>query len=98
MKPILLYLILVGLPVLGIFGLLRAGQKLSAPISLFGTWNAQLNVESSPRNTQHSTLNFQHSMSVRPIRTLCRLTPSMTCSMRIRRGRRLRSRPQMRRV
>ncbi|HMG74276.1 MAG TPA: hypothetical protein VK582_12310 [Pyrinomonadaceae bacterium] len=48
MKPILLYLILVGLPILGIFGLLRAGQKLSAPISLSGTWSTQLDLESLP--------------------------------------------------
>jgi len=48
MKPILLYLVLVGLPILGIFALLRAGQKLSAPISLAGTWNARLNLETPP--------------------------------------------------
>ena len=42
----LLYLSLVGLPVLGILGLLQVGQTLSAPISLAGTWNAQLNPDS----------------------------------------------------
>lgn len=46
MKPILLYLILVGLPILGILGLLRAGQNLAAPITLAGTWDAQLHLES----------------------------------------------------
>jgi|GEM_PF-2074707 len=46
MRVVLLYLGLVGLPVLGIVGLLQVGQTLSAPISLAGTWNAQLNPES----------------------------------------------------
>src|SRR6267378_4265967 len=46
MRAVLLYLVLVGLPVLGIFGLLRVGQTLSAPISLAGRWNAQLSVAS----------------------------------------------------
>ena len=46
MRAVLLYLVLVGLPVLGICGLLRVGQTLSAPISLAGRWNAQLSVAS----------------------------------------------------
>jgi hypothetical protein len=45
-RVVLLYLGLVGLPVLGILGLLQVGQTLSAPISLAGTWNAQLNPDS----------------------------------------------------
>jgi len=46
MRVVLLYLGLVGLPVLGILGLLQVGQTLSAPISLAGTWNAQLSPKS----------------------------------------------------
>ncbi len=42
MRPILLYLVLVGLPVLGTLGLLQVGQNLVAPISLAGKWSAQL--------------------------------------------------------
>jgi len=42
MKSILLYVVLVGLPLLGIVGLLQVGQSLSAPISLAGKWNVQL--------------------------------------------------------
>jgi len=42
MKPILLYLVLVGLPLLGIVGLLQVGHSLSAPVSLAGKWDAQL--------------------------------------------------------
>ena len=50
MRVVLLYLGLVGLPVLGVLGLLQVGQTLSAPISLAGTWNAQLSpdTESTP--------------------------------------------------
>jgi hypothetical protein len=44
MRAVLLYVVLVGLPVLGILGLLRVGQTLSAPISLAGTWNAKLDL------------------------------------------------------
>jgi hypothetical protein len=47
-KPVLLYLTLVGLPILGILGLLRAGQNLSAPISVAGTWEAQLSFPNPP--------------------------------------------------
>ena len=48
MRAILLYVILVGVPVLGIVGLLRVGQRVSAPISLAGKWSAQL----TPPNPQ----------------------------------------------
>jgi hypothetical protein len=48
LRPFLLYLILVGLPILGILGLLRAGQNLSAPISVAGTWETQLSFPASP--------------------------------------------------
>jgi len=48
MKPVLLYLILVGLPILGTLGLLRAGQDLSAPISVAGTWEVRLSVPNPP--------------------------------------------------
>lgn len=42
MKSILLYVVLVGIPLLGIVGLLQVGQSLSAPVSLAGKWDAQL--------------------------------------------------------
>jgi len=48
MKPVLVYLTLVGLPIVGTFGLLRAGQDLSAPISVGGTWEVRLSVPSPP--------------------------------------------------
>lgn len=48
LRSFLLYSTLVGLPILGILGLLRAGQNLSAPISVAGTWEAQLSFPSQP--------------------------------------------------
>ena len=38
MKTLLLYLALVGLPLLGVSGILRAGSGLVAPPSFGGTW------------------------------------------------------------
>jgi len=37
----LAYLCLVGLPLVGLVGLLQAGQRLVAPASIGGTWNVQ---------------------------------------------------------
>jgi len=39
-KAILLYLALVGLPVLGVAGILRLGSRLEAPPDIGGTWRA----------------------------------------------------------
>lgn len=38
MRPALLYLVLVGLPLLGVLGILRAGSGLAAPPSFGGAW------------------------------------------------------------
>ncbi len=38
MKPILLYLFLVGVPVLAVSEVLRAGQRLRPPVFVEGTW------------------------------------------------------------
>jgi hypothetical protein len=42
MKAVLLYLILVGAPVAGIYGIVRLGQDLKPPISVAGAWNVEL--------------------------------------------------------
>jgi len=42
MRAILLYLSLVGIPVLGVLGLLQVGQGLTPPISVGGIWIAEL--------------------------------------------------------
>jgi hypothetical protein len=41
MRSILLYLLLVGMPVLGLLALLHIGQGLTPPISVAGTWTVQ---------------------------------------------------------
>lgn len=45
MKAVLLYLVLVGAPVAGIFVIVRLGQDLKPPMSVGGVWNLEL----SPR-------------------------------------------------
>jgi hypothetical protein len=39
---ILAYTLLVGLPILGLIGILKSGRKLTAPISVDVVWNLQL--------------------------------------------------------
>jgi len=43
MKPVLLYLVLVGLPIAGVFGIVRLGKKLPAPVSVGGVWKLEFN-------------------------------------------------------
>ena len=38
---IVAYIVLVGLPLIGLAGVLKAGRKLSAPLSIGGTWKLQ---------------------------------------------------------
>lgn len=42
MRSVLLYIVLVGLPVLGVLGILRVGSRLAAPPHLGGVWSAGL--------------------------------------------------------
>lgn len=48
MRFVTLYLVLVGLPVLGVLGILRAGQELTAPRSVSGTWVAEPSFGAEP--------------------------------------------------
>jgi len=41
MKSLLIYLAMVGLPLAGLFGILRAGSRLDAPHSIGGSWRMQ---------------------------------------------------------
>ena len=45
MKAVIGYMIMVGLPIIGIFALLQIGEQLTAPISVGGNW--QLEAESA---------------------------------------------------
>jgi hypothetical protein len=47
LKSILLYVLLVGLPSLGIIEVLRAGENLKPPIFLGGVWSIQVNREAA---------------------------------------------------
>ena len=40
---VLAYLLLVGVPAVGLLGILRAGQRLTPPISVGGAWNLDAN-------------------------------------------------------
>lgn len=40
-KMIVAYACLVGVPLLGLLGILRAGQRLRAPVSVGGAWNLE---------------------------------------------------------
>ncbi len=40
-KLVLTYVVLVGLPLLGLLGVLRAGRKLTAPVAVGGAWNLE---------------------------------------------------------
>ena len=40
-KLFVAYILLVGVPLLGLLGILRAGEHLAAPISVGGTWNLE---------------------------------------------------------
>jgi hypothetical protein len=40
-KLVAAYVLLVGVPLLGLLGILRAGQRLGAPASVGGTWNLE---------------------------------------------------------
>lgn len=53
MKAVLLYLVLVGAPVAGVFGIVRLGQDLKPPMSVGGAWNVEL----SPRTADDLPCN-----------------------------------------
>ena len=42
MKAVLLYLVLVGAPVAGVYGIVCLGQDLKPPMSVAGAWNLEL--------------------------------------------------------
>lgn len=44
-KLIVAYICLVGMPLLGLLGILRAGQRLTPPVSVGGAWYLEANFE-----------------------------------------------------
>jgi hypothetical protein len=73
MKAVLHYLLLVGMPVLGVFALLRAGERLTAPVSVGGTWNLEIDSQfvDSPACTTLS------SQSEQPVLTISQSGPHL---------------------
>ncbi|HEV3278168.1 MAG TPA: hypothetical protein VG860_15225 [Terriglobia bacterium] len=47
-KLIIAYAFLVGLPLLGLMGILRGGQHLAAPLSVGGSWDLEADFNSLP--------------------------------------------------
>jgi hypothetical protein len=47
LRSVLLYILLVGLPFLGIVEILRVGENLKSPIFLGGTWSLQVSREAA---------------------------------------------------
>ena len=47
-KLVAAYLALVGVPLLGLVGILRAGRRLTAPVSVGGTWDLRADFSSLP--------------------------------------------------
>ena len=66
MKAVLPYLLLVVIPVLGVFALLQAGERLTAPVSVGGTWNLEINpqVAGSPACTGLSIRSEQPLLTI----------------------------------
>lgn len=42
---VIAYILLVGVPVIGLVGVLKAGRSLSAPVSVDGTWRIQTDLD-----------------------------------------------------
>jgi Kef-type K+ transport system membrane component KefB len=57
-KFVLVYIVLVGLPLLGLFGILRAGRKLAAPVSVSQTASLEAN-SSKPAEIPRREANRQ---------------------------------------
>jgi hypothetical protein len=63
---VLFYILLVGLPILGLFGVLRKGRSLTPPISVDGSWKVQTDgVATLPcgNASQPSNINLAISQS-----------------------------------
>jgi hypothetical protein len=55
------YNLLVGIPLLGIVGVLAAGRSLTAPLSVAGTWDLQIDSSAIQALPRIAGLGFTHS-------------------------------------
>lgn len=51
MKTVIQYLLMVGLPILGVFGLVQVGQQLTPPVSVGGDWLIEATTEAGGKAT-----------------------------------------------
>ena len=71
MKSIFHYILLVGLPVLGIVGLLRIGDRITPPISVGGNWQ----IEVASHDTADTHWNGFFNWSGKPVLTILQSGP-----------------------
>ena len=72
-RSILLYLALVGLPVVGVLGILHLGQRLTAPVSVGGAWI----VEIAPGSATDPSCADPPIRSNRPVLTISQSGPRL---------------------
>jgi hypothetical protein len=77
MRLALLYLSLVGLPILGVLGILRLGEALMPPVSIGGAWNIEVN----PRDVDDSACGDLLSAPVPPFLTISQSGPHLRLSL-----------------
>jgi hypothetical protein len=73
MKTVMQYLILVGLPIIGVFGLLQIGQRLTPPVSVGGNWL----IEVTPEAGGNATCGQFLTQSGRPRLTISQSGPRL---------------------
>jgi hypothetical protein len=60
-RLVISYVLLVGIPLLGVVGVLGAGRSLTGPISVAGTWNLQIDPSVTQVKSCVAGLGFTHS-------------------------------------
>ena len=73
LRLIFLYNFLVGVPIIGILGILRLGENLTPPISIKGTWN----VEISPQTMMPQPCDSPLIHSEAPVLTISQSGPHL---------------------
>ena len=64
LKLIVSYIVFVGMPVLGLIGILRMGHDLTAPVSVAGLWKATINSDQSASCRREMAPLQENSISI----------------------------------
>lgn len=59
-RLVISYVLLVGIPLLGVVGILGAGRRLTAPISVAGSWDFQIDPSATQARSCVAGLGFTH--------------------------------------